>query len=251
MMSILLQVHPRFVQPTLGTTDLIWDHHQEPAHYDELISSSQNIESILDSKHAPSVPANSGPRVAALYYSGENPVNSIGSETYHKYRLGTMYGDHTVINANNQGLPTPQLTDTVLERPAASGRYPLGASHASPTSTALSTIPFPTRGNTTQNKRIIPGASSHTSGANLVWDGAVSTSFAGPSNSDSAIRRNATQMKRALSEASSRTALARPQKKIKGDMDPVRISQPQLPSFKRLQESPNLISLDHNHLPCF
>ena len=99
-----------------------------------------------------------------------------------------MNGDHTVINALKQGLPTPQLADTALERPAATGPYYLSAP----------------------------------------------TNAAGPSKTNATIKANATQMKRALSEASSRFAAGR--KKAKGDMDPVGIPQPQFLPFKCLQE---------------
>ena len=75
----------------------------------------------------------------------------------------------------------------------------------------------------TQDKRILSGAPGRTSSASLVLDSAVSSTFAGPSNNDSIIRGNATQMKRALSEASSRTVAGGAQKKAKGDMDPVGI----------------------------
>lgn len=114
-----------------------------------------------------------------------------------------------VINALNPGFPTPRSTDAALERPAATGQYYLNASQSSTSSP------------TTQNKRVFPGSLSRTSGADLVSDSAMFTSLAGPSNKDSTIRPNATQMKSALVEAPSRTAAGRAQKNGKGGMDPV------------------------------
>ena len=185
--------------------------------------------------HTPSLQANPGLGLAAPSKSSESrsgavdanrlQVNSSGNETHSEPRFGTVKSDHMVINAFNQGLPTPQPTDTALEPPAATGRYyHLGASQSStssPTSTGLSTIPFLTRGNTTQNKLVVPGASGHNPGATFISDEVTSNSLAGPSKNESAIRANATQMKRALSEASSRTVAGGAQKKAKGDMDPV------------------------------
>ena len=150
-------------------------------------------------------------------------VDSDGDETYCEIRLGVMYGDHVAIDALNRGSPTPQLVDTALERAAAGGPYHLGARHASPTSAGFSTIPVTSRGDTTQNKPMLSGVSGRTSGANIIWDSAVSTNIAESSN-DSSISSNATQMKRALSKTSNCTAAGRPQKKAKGDMDPVRVS---------------------------
>ena len=69
----------------------------------------------------------------------------------------------------------------------------------------------------------------------------MSSTFAGPSNSDSIIRGNATQMKRALSEASSRTVACGAQKKAKGDMDPVGIP---LAANTLPQDSSEVIKLD-------
>lgn len=223
----------KLVQSALGTTNLIWDHHQEPAHYDDFGSLSQRTESVLDSRHAPFLQANSGFGITALSKSGESrsgamnanrlQVNSNGNETYYGVRLGIMYGDHVVINPLNQGSPTPQLTDTTLERAAASGPYHPSPGHVSATSAGLSIIPFSSRGNNTQDKPTFPGITGLTSGAHLIWDSAVPTRFAGPSNSDSFISSNATQMKRALAKTSNCTAAGRPQKKAKGDMDPVRV----------------------------
>lgn len=226
----------KYTQSTLGTSRLIWDHHRDAALYDGFGSLSQSTDSSTDSMHAPSLQANPGLGVTALYKSSESrfeamnancmQVNSYENETHSESRFGIMNGDLMVINALQEGLLIPQLTDTALKRPAATGPYDLSVSHSSassPTSTGLFPIPFPTRGTTTQNKRVFPGAlvaSGRTSGANLVPDSATATNFTGPSNSDSALRGNATQMKRALSEASSRIAAGGAQKKAKGDMDP-------------------------------
>ena len=247
------------VQPALGTTNLIWDHYQEPAHCEDFGSSSQRTESVPDPRYTPFLHANPRLTVAALSKGGEprsramnaSPlqVNSDGGETYYGVRLGIMYGDHMVINALNHGSPAPQLTDTALERVGAISSYHLSASHVSTTSSGLSTIPSPYQGNTTQKKPKFPGVSSPTSGAILICDSAVSTNFTGPSNSDSSISSNATQMKRALSKTSNCTAAARPQKKAKGDMDPVRVPWPQYLSFMHLQESRNLIPIIRKHLP--
>ena len=138
-----------------------------------------------------------------------------------------------VINTLTQGLPTPQLTETALGRPAGTGPYLYSASYPSTpstTSAGLSTFPFAVGANTTENQRVFPGASGRTSGVNLVSDSAVF-------NTDSAIGRNATQMKRALSEVSSHIAAGGVHKKAKGDMDPVCVAQLSILPFKRIQES--------------
>ncbi|CAD6591290.1 MAG: hypothetical protein ASARMPRED_005296 [Alectoria sarmentosa] len=179
------------------------------------------------------LPVNSGLEVPALSKSSEfrsgatdtirMQANSNGNETQTGSRFEIMNGDHMVINALNHGLPTPQLTDTALERFSGTGPYYLSANNSSTsslTSAGLSTIQLAMRGTTTQNKRLFRGASGRTFGANLVSDIAMSTRPTEPSNSDLAIRGNATQMKRALSEASSRIAAGGVQKKAKGDMDP-------------------------------
>lgn len=193
-----------------------------------MASLPRSTNSILDPQHFHQ--ANSGLGVDPLSKSGEPrsgamnangpQVNSNGEETYCQIRLGVLYGDHMAINALNRGSPTPHLIDTAL---AASGPYHLGVSHASPTSAGFSTIPVPSRSNATQNKPMFAAISGRTSGANIIWDSAVSTTFAGSSNNDSSISSNATQMKRALSKTSKCTAAGRPQKKAKGDMDPVRL----------------------------
>ena len=214
----------KIVRSALGTTNLIWGHYQEPTHYDDFGSLSQRTESVLDSRHAPFLQANSGLGVAALSKSGESrsgpmnanrlQVNSDGNETYYGCRLGIMYGKH--------GSPTPLLNDTTLDRAAASGPYHPSPGHVSATSADLSIIPFSSRENNTQDKPTFPGVTGLTSGANLNLDSALPTRFAGPSNSDSSISSNATQMKRALAKTANCTAAGRPQKKAKGDMDPVR-----------------------------
>lgn len=197
---------------------------------------------------APSLQVNSGLGVPALSKSSESrsgamddccmQENSSRNATHTGSSFEIMNGDHMVINALKQGLPTPQLADTAWERPAATGPYYLSAkssSTSSPTSAGLSAIPFAVRGNTTQNKCVFPEAPGHTFDAILVPDSATPTNAAGPSNTDAAIRGNATQMKRALSEATSHIAAGR--KKAKGDMDPVGVPQPQFLSFKCLRES--------------
>ena len=156
----------------------------------------------------------------------------------------TITDSNYMINKTiNQSLPTPQLIDSDLEHRAATSPYynsnPSPASSSSPK--GLSTIPYPTSGNMTQDKCIFSGAPGRTSSESLVLDSTVSSTFAGPSNSDSIIRGNATQMKRALSEASSRTTAGGAQKKAKGDMDPVGIS---LAANTLLQDSSEVIELD-------
>ena len=155
-------------------------------------------------------------------------VSSNENETHSESRFKIVNRDDIVVNALDQGLPSPQLTTTALERPVTTGPYYLSISHftSSPTSIGLSTVPFLTREDTTQNKRMFLGASGRTSGANHDSDSAVSTRSPRSSNSDPAIRRNATQMKRALSKASSRLAAGGAYKKAKGDTDPVRNPQP-------------------------
>lgn len=233
----------KLIQTTLGTTNLIRDHRQDPAHYNEFGSLSQSPKSSYDSMHAPSLQANPALGVSALDRSSEfrsvptdanimqaNPnENEIRTES----RFEITNGDH---NALNQGLHIPQLTDTALERPAATGPCYLSANNfstSSLTSAGLSTIPLGIRENTTLNKHVFPGASSRISGENLVSNSAMFNSSAGPSNSAPAIRQNATQMKRALSEASSRIAAGGAHKKAKGDMDPVGVPQPPILLFER------------------
>ena len=91
------------------------------------------------------------------------------------------------------------------------------------------------------------GAPGHTSSAGLLLDSAESSNFAGPSNSDSLMQGNATQMKRALSEASSRTAAGGAQKKSKADMDPVGIP---LAANTLLQDSSEVIELNLTARKC-
>ena len=235
---------PKLLQLTPGTTNLIQDHHQDSLHCGDFGSLSQSTGSNFDSMHAPSLQVNSGLEVPALSKSSEfrsgamdtnrMQANSNENETHSGSRFEIMNGDHIVINALNQGLPTPQSTDNPLERLAGTGPYYLSANNSStssPTSAGLSTIQLAMRGTATHNKSVFPGASDRTFGANLVSDIAMSTRRTEPSNSDLAIRGNATQMKRALSEASSRIAAGGAQKKAKGDMDPVGVPQPQLFSF--------------------
>lgn len=228
----------KFTPLTLGTTNHFWDRHQDSAHYNDFGSLSQSTESHFDSMHALSPQANSDLGFAVLSKSSESrsgamdanhmQVSSNENETHSESRFEIVNRDDVVVNALDQGLPPPQLTNTALERPVTTGPYYLSTSQSTspPTSISLSTIPFLTRGDTTQNKRIFPGASGRTSGANHDSDSAVSTSSPRSSNSDPVIRRNATQMKRALSEASSRLPAGGAHKKAKGDMDPVRDPQP-------------------------
>ncbi|KAM0795746.1 hypothetical protein BDR22DRAFT_574799 [Usnea florida] len=148
--------------------------------------------------------------------------NETGNETLPETRLTTTDSNHMINKSINQSLLTPQLTHSDLEHTATTGPY-YSSKHSSAFSFSpkgLSTIPHPTSGNLTQDKRIFSGAPGHTSSAGLVLDSAESSNFAGPSNSDSLMHGNATQMKRALSEASSRTAAGGARKKSKGDMDP-------------------------------
>lgn len=186
--------------------------------------------------HAPSPGANSGQGIVALSDSSRvcsettnancTQANTNGGDTHTESRFEIMNGDHTIINALNQGIPIPHLVDTALGCPAASGPYHLSTREISepfPTSAGSSTVSFATRGNTIRNKRVLPGASGCTYRAKLVSDSVMSTFSAGPSNSDHSIRGNATQMKRALSEASSRIAAVGAQKRPKGDLDPVGI----------------------------
>lgn len=216
------------IQPALGTTNLIWGHHQDSAHYDEFGSLSQRTESTFDSMRVPSPKASPGLGVAAESRSGAMDakclqVNSNENGTHSGSKFESTNRVHLLINALNQGLST-QLTDIALERPATRGPYYVSTSDSSissPTSTGLSTI-----GDTTQTKNMFPGAPGRISGANHVWDSAVPTSLPGPSNSDPTTRRNATQMKRALSEASSRFVVGGQQKRAKSDIDPVRVPQP-------------------------
>ncbi len=236
------------IQPALGTTDLIWGGHQDSAHYDEFGSLSQRTESTFDSMRVPSPKASPGLGVAAESRSGAMDakclqVNSNGNGTHSGSKSESTNRAHLLINALNQGLST-QLTDIALERPATTGPYYISTSDSSissPTSTSLSTISFPTQGDTTQTKHIFPGAPGGISGANHVWDSAVSTSLPGPSNSDPTTRRNATQMKRALSEASSRFAVGGQQKRAKSDIDPVRVPQP--------LSHPNVFGSLESHVP--
>ena len=167
--------------------------------------------------------------------------NENGNETRPETNFTTTDNNHLIQKTINQSLLTPQLIDSDLEHRAATGPY-YSSNHSSASSSSpkgLSTIPFPTSGNVTQDKRI-SGAPGRISSASLVWDSAVSSAFAGQSNSDSLIRGNATQMKRALSEASSRTAAGGAQKKAKGDMDPV--GNPL--AANTLQDSLGVIELD-------
>ena len=221
------------IQPDLGTSNLIWGHHQDSAHYGEFGSSSQRTESTFDSMRVPSPKTSPGLGVAAESRSGAMDakcpqVNSNGNGTHSGSNFESTNRVHSLINALDQGLST-QLTDIALERRATTGPYYVSTSDSSissPTSTGLSTISFPTWGDTTQTKHMFPGAPGPTSGANYAWDSAVSTSLPGPSKSHPTVRRNATQMKRALSEASSRFAVGGQQKRAKSEIDPVRVPQP-------------------------
>ena len=173
--------------------------------------------------------------------------NENGNET--RPGITTTDNNHMINKSINQSLLTPQLTYNDLEHHAATGPY-YSSKHSSAFSFSpkgLSTIPYPTSGNATQDKRTFSGAPGHTSSASLVLDSAKSFNFAGPSNSDSLMRGNATQMKRALSEASSRTAAGGAQKKTKGDMDPVRIP---LAANPLLQDSSEVIELDLTARKC-
>ena len=210
----------KFVQRTL-TTNLVWDYHQNSTQYHEFRSIPQSTDFSCDSMCTASLQANHDLEVLE--------VNSNGNEVYSESRFGIMNSDNVVVNALSKGLLAPQLTDTASKRSAATSPYHISAkisSASSSISMGLSTIPFAIRGGTIQNKRLLPGASNRTSGANLVSDMAISTRSAGMLHSNPAIRRNATQMKRALSEASSGMAAGGLQKKAKGDMDPVGIPSP-------------------------
>ena len=170
-------------------------------------------------------------------------LNENRDETRPENNFTTTDSNHMINKTINQSLLTPQLIDSGLEHRAATGPYyssnPSFTSSSSPK--GLSTIPYPTSGNVTQDKCIFPGVPGRTSSASLVLDSAVFSTFAGPSSSDSIIQRNATQMKRALSEASSRTAAGGAQKKAKGDMDPVGIP---LAATTLLQDSSEFTELD-------
>ena len=170
-------------------------------------------------------------------------LNGNGNETRPEAKLTITDSDHVTNKTTNQSLLTPQLIDSDLEHRAATGpNYSSNRSFASSSPPKeLPTITYPTSGNATQDKRIALGAPGRTSSASLILDSAVSSNFAGPSNSDSIIRGNATQMKRALSEVSSRTAAGGARKKAKGDMDPVGVP---LAANILLQDSSEIIKLD-------
>ena len=210
----------RLIPSTVGMTKLILDYHQNTAHLDEIRSLSQSMESDFDLLHAPFLQANLGLGVPALSKSSEPRSEATDADRMQadldgiESRVGSEFnGDHAATNTLNQDLLT-QLITTTLERPATS-------SASSSTSPGLSTVPLNIRGNITQTKRVFPGAPGKTSGANVASDGTTSVNFIGSSNSDLAVSGNATQMKRALSEASTINAAGGAQKKAKGDMDPV------------------------------
>lgn len=204
-------------------------YHFNSAPCDGFQSSSQSTDSSIDYVDTLSLQASLGfarARSGRLRSGAADAhymqLNENGNETRPETKFTTTDSNHMIEETLNQSLLTPQLIDSDLEHLAATGPY-YNSNHSSASSSSpkgLSTVPYPTSGNATKDKGIFSGAPGRTSSASLDLDSAVSSIVAGPSNSDSIVRGNATQMKRALSEASSRTAAGGAQKKTKGDMDP-------------------------------